>query len=105
MKKKYLQKHGMAYDVNLQLDIADETAGKKVTQVSGNKQGETESVSMFTSQINERLKAQGKISLKEGDKFRVSLQAKSQSLSQSFELVDNSDVPAFAAEAAGVVSQ
>lgn len=58
---------GNTYDVNLEFKILDENPGKKSVQVETDKIGENVYYSVFTSQIEAELEANGVYNLKEGD--------------------------------------
>lgn len=58
---------GYTYDVNLEFKILDENPGKKSVQVETDKIGENIYYSVFTTQIEAELEANGVYNLKEGD--------------------------------------
>ncbi len=58
---------GNAYNIEMEIKYLDENPGKKTEQVNYTKIGENVYYSDYTTQIHEKLDAQGKISLKEGD--------------------------------------
>ena len=67
---------GTAKEIEMGISILDENPGKKVTQANPTKYGENVSYSIFSSQIKETLSQNGRIALKQGDNFSVSVKNK-----------------------------
>ena len=99
---------GNVYEVEMKLGVLDENPGKKTTQATNTKLGENVRFDKFTSQIEEELDSKGKITLKEGDIFSVSVKNKSQTLSQQLNnflyTVSGNDSYIIAAQHAGIVT-
>ena len=101
---------GNTYDVEIEAKILDENPGKKTTQTENTKIGENVYYSVYTSQIEEKLKPEngGVYKLKEGDIVSVSVKNTNQTLSQQlknfFYTVIGNDTYTIAASHGGIVS-
>lgn len=98
---------GNTYDVNMEFKILDENPGKKSTQATRDKIGENVYYSLYTSQIEEKLKS-GTYNLKEGDIVSVNVKNTNQTLSQQlknfFYTVTGKDTYTIAASHGGIVT-
>ena len=72
---------GNTYNVEMEVKVLDENPGKKSTQATRDKIGENVYYSLYTSQIEEKLKS-GTYNLKEGDIVSVNVKNTNQTLSQ-----------------------
>lgn len=101
---------GNTYNVEMEVKILDENPGKKTTQTNKEKIGENVYYSVYTSQIEEKLKPEngGVYKLKEGDIVSVSVKNTNQTLSQQlknfFYTVVGNDTYTIAASHGGIVS-
>lgn len=101
---------GNTYNVEMEVQILDENPGKKTTQTEPSKIGENVYYSVYTSQIEEKLKPEngGVYKLKEGDIVSVSVKNTNQTLSQQlknfFYTVVGNDTYTIAASHGGIVS-
>jgi len=103
---------GNAYEVELEVKVLDENAGKKTIQVSNTKIGENKYVSDYTTQIENTLflsnNKYGTYYLKEGDIISVKVKNSSLTLSQTLKnfylKVAGDDTYIIVAEHAGIVA-
>ena len=101
---------GNTYNVEMEVQILDENPGKKTTQTEQTKIGENVYYSVYTSQIEEKLKPEngGVYKLKEGDIVSVSVKNTNQTLSQQlknfFYTVIGNDTYTIAASHGGIVT-
>ena len=100
---------GNSYDVEMELNVLDENPGKKTTQTSSEKIGENVYYSVYTSQIEDKLKSgNGVYKLKEGDIVSVDVKNTNQTLSQQlknfFYKVVGNDTYSIAASHGGIVT-
>ena len=99
---------GNTYNVEMEVQILDENPGKKTTQTEHDKIGENVYYSVYTSQIEEKLKNDGVYKLKEGDIVSVSVKNTNQTLAQQlknfFYTVVGNDTYTIAASHGGIVS-
>ena len=99
---------GNTYNVEMEVQILDENPGKKTTQTEKTKIGENVYYSVYTSQIEEKLKNDGVYKLKEGDIVSVSVKNTNQTLAQQlknfFYTVVGNDTYTIAASHGGIVS-
>ena len=63
---------GNAYDVDMEVQILDESANKKTSQVQSSKVGENYYYSEYNTQIENKLAETGTYTLKQGDIISVS---------------------------------
>lgn len=98
---------GNIYNIEMEVRILDENAGKKTTQTVADKIGENEYYSVYTSQIEQVLNADKTYVLKEGDIVSVSVRNTNQTLSQQlknfFYTVIGNDTYTIAASHGGIV--
>lgn len=73
---------GNSFDVDIQIQILDENPGVKTTQAEMTKIGENLYYNLYTSQIEEKLNNNGRITLKEGDMISVTVKNTNQTISQ-----------------------
>ena len=99
---------GNAFDVDIEIQQLDENPGVKTTQAEMTKIGENFYYSLYTSQVEEKLNNNGKITLKEGDRVGVSVKNTNKTISQTlknffYQLAGN-DTYQIAAQHAGIVT-
>ncbi len=99
---------GNSFDVDIEIQELDENPGVKTTQADMTKIGENLYYNLYTSQIEEKLNNNGKITLKEGDRIGVSVKNTNQTISQTlknffYQLAGN-DTYQIAAQHAGIVT-
>ena len=73
---------GNAYDVDMEVQILDESANKKTSQVQASKVGENYYYSEYNTQIENKLAETGTYTLKQGDIISVSVKNSNQTISQ-----------------------
>ena len=99
---------GNSYDVELEVKVLDENIGKKSAWTQGTVIGENVYYSVYTSQIGERLKAEGVYVMKEGDIISASVKNTNKTLSQTirgvFYSLSGSDVYSILAQHSGIVT-
>lgn len=108
---KYLQtitSTGNSFDVDIEVQILDENPGVKTTQAEMTKIGENLYYNLYTSQVEEKLNNNGRITLKEGDMVSVTVRNTNQTISQQlknfFYQLSGNDTYQIAAQNAGIVS-
>jgi len=108
---KYVQEissTGNTYDVEMTAQILDENPGIKTTQAEITKIGENVYYNLYTTQIEDRLKSNSTLKLKEGDIFSVSVKNTNTTISQSlknfFYKISGNDTYQVAAQHAGMVT-
>ena len=108
---KYIQTIGATgntYNIAMEVKVKDENPSKKASQVETDKIGENIYYSVYTTQIEEKLKNDKVYPLKEGDIVTVSAKNTNTTLSQQlknfFYTVMGNDTYTIAAEAGGVVT-
>lgn len=108
---KYVQEissTGNTYDVEMTAKILDENPGIKTTQAEITKIGENVYYNLYTTQIEDRLKSNSTLKLKEGDIFSVSVKNTNTTISQSlknfFYKIAGNDTYQVAAQHAGMVT-
>ncbi len=108
---KYVQEissTGNTYDVEMTAQILDENPGIKTTQAEITKIGENVYYNLYTTQIEDRLKSNSTLKLKEGDIFSVSVKNTNTTISQSlknfFYKIAGNDTYQVAAQHAGMVT-
>ena len=102
---------GNTYNVEMELQILDENPSVKTTQAEKTKIGENVYYTLYTSQINEMLYSDtgaGSITLKEGDRFSVTVNNTNTTIAQTlrnffYRLVGNNTYQ-IAAQQAGIVT-
>lgn len=104
-----IQATGNSYDVEMEVKTLDENPGKKTTQADATKIGENVYYSVYTSQIEDKLKSgNGVYKLKEGDIVSVDVKNTNQTLSQQlknfFYKVVGNDTYSIAASHGGIVT-
>ncbi|MBR3003333.1 MAG: hypothetical protein IKF38_07280 [Clostridia bacterium] len=67
------------YEVTAQIQKLDENVGKKTTQLNSKVQGENVYITLYDSQIKDKLNASGKIELNSGDTITISARSLNQS--------------------------
>ena len=73
---------GNSFEVDMQVQVLDENPGVKTTQAEMTKIGENLYYNLYTSQIEEKLQSNGKITLKEGHLVSVTVRNTNQTISQ-----------------------
>ena len=108
---KYVQEissTGNTYDVEMTAQILDENPGIKTTQAEITKIGENVYQNLYATQIEDRLKSNSTLKLKEGDIFSVSVKNTNTTISQSlknfFYKIAGNDTYQVAAQHAGMVT-
>lgn len=108
---KYVQEissTGNTYDVEMTAQILDENPGIKTTQAEITKIGKNVYYNLYTTQIEDRLKSNSTLKLKEGDIFSVSVKNTNTTISQSlknfFYKIAGNDTYQVAAQHAGMVT-
>ena len=99
---------GNSFDVDIEVKILDENPGVKTTQADMTKIGENLFYDLYTSQVEEKLNNNGKITLKEGDMVSVTVKNTNQTISQIlknfFYQLSGNDTYQIAAQHAGIVN-
>lgn len=103
-----LSSTGNSFDVEVELQSLDENPGVKTTQAEMTKIGENLYYNYYTSQVEEALSENSKISLKEGDRISVTAKNTNQTISQTlknfFYQLSGNDTYQIAAQHAGIVT-
>ena len=109
--EKYLQtitSTGNSFDVDIEVQISDENPGVKTTQAEMTKIGENLYYKLYTSQVEEKLDNNGRITLKEGDMISVTVNNTNQTISQQlknfFYQLSGNETYQIAAQNAGIVT-
>lgn len=109
--EKYLQtitSTGNSFDVDIEVQILDENPGVKTTQAEMTKIGENLYYKLYTSQVEEKLDNNGRITLKEGDMISVTVNNTNQTISQQlknfFYQLSGNETYQIAAQNAGIVT-
>lgn len=99
---------GNSFDVDIEVQILDENPGVKTTQTNMWKIGENSYYRLYTSQVEDKLNNNGKITLKEGDMVSVTVKNTNQTISQLlknfFYQLSGNDTYQIAAQHAGIVN-
>lgn len=99
---------GNSFDVDIEVQILDENPGVKTTQAEMTKIGENLYYNLYTSQVEEKLNNNGRITLKEGDMVSVTVKNTNQTISQLlknfFYQLSGNDTYQIAAQNAGIVN-
>ena len=108
---KYIQtisSTGNSFEVEMLVQVLDENPGVKTTQAEMTKIGENLYYNLYTSQIEDTLQSNGRITLKEGDLVSVSVKNTNQTISQLlknfFYQIAGNDTYQIAAQHAGMVT-
>lgn len=108
---KYIQtitSTGNSFEVDMLVQVLDENPGVKTTQAEMTKIGENLYYNLYTSQIEDTLQSNGRITLKEGDLVSVSVRNTNQTISQLlknfFYQIAGNDTYQIAAQHAGMVT-
>lgn len=109
--EKYLQtiaSTGNSFDVDIEVQILDENPGVKTTQAEMTKIGENLYYNLYTTQVEEKLEDNGRITLKEGDMISVSVKNTNKTISQIlknfFYQLSGNETYQIVAQNAGIVS-
>ncbi len=99
---------GNSFDVDIEVQILDENPGVKTTQAEMTKIGENSFYRLYTSQVEDKLNNNGKITLKEGDMVSVTVKNTNQTISQLlknfFYQLSGNDTYQITAQHAGIVN-
>ena len=99
---------GNSFDVDIEVQILDENPGVKTTQAEMTKIGENLYFKLYTTQVEEKLGNNGRITLKEGDMVSVTVRNTNQTISQLlknfFYQVSGNDTYQIAAQNAGIIT-
>ncbi len=99
---------GNSFNVDVEVQVLDENPGVKTTQAEMTKIGENLYYNLYTSQVEEKLENNGKITLKEGDRVNVMVKNTNQTISQIlknfFYQLSGNDTYQIAAQHAGIVT-
>jgi len=99
---------GNSFDVDVEILLLDENPGVKTTQTEATKIGENLYYAMYTSQVEEKISSNGRISLKEGDMVSVTVKNTNQTISQIlknfFYQISGNETYQIAAQHAGIVT-
>ena len=99
---------GNSFEIEMQIQELDENPGVKVTQAEMTKIGENVYYSKYTTQIEDELNKGGRIKLKEGDMFTVTVKNTNQTIAQLlrnfFYQITGDDSYQIAAKHGGVVT-
>lgn len=109
--EKYMQtisSTGNSFDVDIEIQSLDENPGVKTTQAEMTKIGENLYYNFYTSQVEDMLNNNAKITLKEGDRVSVTAKNTNQTISQIlknffYQIAGNSTYQ-IAAQHAGIVT-
>ena len=108
---KYIQtitSTGNSFEVDMLVQVLDENPGVKTTQAEMTKIGENLYYNLYTSQIEDTLQSNGRITLKEGDLVSVTVKNTNQTISQLlknfFYQIAGNDTYQIAAQHAGMVT-
>jgi len=103
-----LSSTGNSFDIDIELQLLDENPGVKTTQAEMTKIGENLYYSFYTSQVEEMLNEDARISLKEGDRIAVTAKNTNKTISQIlknfFYQIAGNDTYQIAAQHAGIVT-
>lgn len=108
---KYIQtitSTGNSFDINIEVQMLDENPGVKTTQAEMTKIGENLYYTYYTSQVEEMLNDNQRVTLKEGDRIAVTIKNTNLTISQTlknffYQLAGN-DTYQIAAQHAGIVT-
>lgn len=99
---------GNSFDIDIELQLLDENPGVKTTQAEMTKIGENLYYSFYTSQVEEMLNDNARVTLKEGDRVAVTVKNTNQTISQIlknfFYQIAGNDTYQIAAEHSGIVT-
>ena len=98
---------GNSYNAEVEISHLDENPGVKTTQAQMTKIGENLYYKEYTTQIEEKLHNEGKISLKQGDLISVTVKNTNQTIAQSlksfFYQLSGDNTYSISAQKAGIV--
>lgn len=99
---------GNSFDIDIELQLLDENPGVKTTQAEMTKIGENLYYRFYTSQVEEMLNDNARISLKEGDRIAVIATNTNKTISQIlknfFYQIAGNDTYQIAAQHSGIVT-
>lgn len=99
---------GISVDAEIEIQVLDENPGVKTTQENMTKIGENVYYTIYTSQVQEKLNQDGKITLKEGDMISVNVKNTNKTIAQIlrnfFYSISGNDSYQIAAKHGGVVT-
>ena len=99
---------GNSYEVDIELQLLDENPGVKTTQAEMTKIGENLYYSFYTSQVEEMLNDNARITLKEGDRIAVTTKNTNQTIYQIlknfFYQIAGNDTYLITAQHSGIVT-
>ena len=99
---------GNSFDVDIEIQQLDENPGVKTTQAEMTKIGENLYYNIYTSQVEDKLNTNGKITLKEGDRASVSVKNTNKTIAQTLKnfvyQLTGDDTYQIAAQHAGIVT-
>ena len=99
---------GNSFDIDIELQLLDENPGVKTTQAEMTKIGENLYYNFYTSQVEEMLNENSKVTLKEGDRITVTAKNTNKTIAQLlrnfFYMVSGNDSYQIAAQHSGVVA-
>ena len=99
---------GNSFDVDIEIQQLDENPGVKTTQAEMTKIGENLYYNIYTSQVEDKLNTNGKITLKEGDRVSVSVKNTNKTIAQTLKnfvyQLTGDDTYQIAAQHAGIVT-
>lgn len=103
-----LSSTGNSFEVDIEIQLLDENPGVKTTQAEMTKIGENLYYNLYTSQVEEKLNNNGKITLKEGDRISVTAKNTNKTISQIlknfFYQLTGNDTYKISAQHAGIVT-
>lgn len=97
---------GNSFEVEMEAQILDENPGVKTTQAETTKIGENVYYNLYTSQLEEKLNKDGKITFKEGDRFSAAVKSTNLRIFQTVTsfLYGTNDTSKIAAKHAGIIT-
>lgn len=99
---------GNSFDIDIELQLLDENPGVKTTQAEMTKIGENLYYNFYTSQVEQMLNDNARITLKEGDRVAVTVKNTNQTISQIlksfFYQIAGNDTYQITAQHAGIVT-
>ena len=99
---------GNSYEVEIELQLLDENPGVKNTQAEMTKIGENLYYSFYTSQVEQMLNEDSRVTLKEGDRITVTAKNTNKTISQTlknfFYQIAGNDTYQIAAQHTGIVT-
>lgn len=99
---------GNSFDIDVELQFLDENPGVKTTQAEMTKIGENLYYNFYTSQVEDMLNENSRITLKEGDRVAVTVKNTNKTIAQTlknfFYQIAGNDTYQIAAQHAGIVT-